>query len=121
PEAPDVHVSVQDRERRRPGIAWGGPHRQTTLSTEEAAVADLPIVCTLQPEELNARAMALLPGVAKRARARVVIDGGYRLGFDASSELLRAIVEMIDAERQCCRFLRFRLTVEPDGDSILLD
>ena len=35
--------------------------------------------------------------------------------------LAGAIVEMIDAERQCCRFLRFRLTVEPDGDSILLD
>jgi len=84
-------------------------------------VADLPIVCTLQPGELNARAMALLPGIAKRARARVAIDGGYRLDFDASSELLRAIVEMIDAERQCCRFLRFRLTVEPDGGSILLD
>ena len=84
-------------------------------------MADLRIVCTLQPGELNARAMALLPGVAKRARARVVIDDGYRLDFDASSEMLRAIVEMIDAERQCCRFLRFRLTVEPDGDAMLLE
>jgi hypothetical protein len=84
-------------------------------------VADLPIVCTLQPGELNARAMALLPGVAKRARARIVIDGGYRLDFVASSELLRAIVDMIDAERQCCRFLRFRLTVEADGESLILD
>ena len=65
--------------------------------------------------------MALLPGVVRQARAQVAIDGGYRLDFAASSDVLRALVEMIDAERQCCRFLRFHLTVEPDGQGVSLD
>jgi hypothetical protein len=28
---------------------------------------------------------------------------------------------MINAERQCCRFLRFQLTVEPDEGPLILD
>jgi hypothetical protein len=65
--------------------------------------------------------MVLLPGIAKRARVCEEIDDGYRLQFAASSELLRAIVEMIDAERQCCRFLRFGLTVESGDEGVVLD
>jgi hypothetical protein len=82
---------------------------------------DLPIVCTLQPGELNARAAQLLPGIALLATKRVSIEHGWRLQFNASSEVLTAVIGAIDAERQCCRFLRFRLVVEPDGGPVLLD
>ena len=87
----------------------------------ESAIAPLPVVCTLQPGELNARAMELLPGLVRRARAVTEIDGGYRLEFSATSDVLRAITDTIDAERQCCRFLRFQLVVEPDERAIVLD
>ena len=30
-------------------------------------------------------------------------DDGYRLSFAASSETLRAVAAVIDAERQCCQ------------------
>ena len=86
-----------------------------------SAVKSLPIVCTLQPGELNARAMELLPGLVHRARAVTEIDGGYRLEFSATSDILRAIADTIDAERQCCRFLRFKLVVEPEECAIVLD
>jgi hypothetical protein len=33
---------------------------------------------------------------------------------------LTAIAQTIDAERQCCRFLTFTVTVEPDGGPISL-
>ena len=82
---------------------------------------DVPIVCTLQPGELNARAAELLPGVVAVAKARHAIDNGFRLEFHPDGNLLVAIVRMIDAERQCCRFLRFQLTVEPAGGPIVLD
>ena len=35
--------------------------------------------------------------------------------------MLAAIAATVDAERQCCRFLRFQLTVEPDVGEISLD
>jgi hypothetical protein len=43
-----------------------------------------------------------------------------RLYFAASGENLQKITAVIDAERQCCRFLRFDLTVEPDGGPVSL-
>jgi hypothetical protein len=32
-----------------------------------------------------------------------------------------AAVRTIDAERQCCRFLKFALTVEPDAGDVWLE
>jgi hypothetical protein len=74
---------------------------------------DLPIACTLTREALDARRAGLLPGLATRAEAREPTADGVRLRFAPSSDTLRDVVGMIDAERQCCRFLRFDLTVEP--------
>jgi hypothetical protein len=84
-------------------------------------VSELPIACTLQPRELAARAAALLPGVARLAISRIPIEGGYRFEFAPSSETLSAIVGAIDADRQCCRFLRFQLTIDPDQGPVRLD
>ena len=82
---------------------------------------DLPIVCTLQPGELNARAAQLLPGVVAAAKARHAIENGFRFEFEAEGEVLSSIVRMIDAERLCCRFLRFQLTIDPAEGPVVLD
>ncbi len=82
---------------------------------------DLPVVCTLQPGELNARATELLPGVVAAATSRHATENGFRFEFRADGEVLMLIVRMIDAERQCCRFLRFQLTVEPAGGPVVLE
>jgi hypothetical protein len=84
-------------------------------------MTDLPVVCTLQPGELNARATQLLPGVAATATNRLNIDHGYRFEFAPASDTLSSIVTMIDAERGCCQFLRFQLTIEPAGGPVTLD
>jgi len=34
---------------------------------------------------------------------------------------LTEIVSVIEAERECCRFLKFGLTLEPDGGPLLLE
>lgn len=82
---------------------------------------ELPIVCTLQPGELNARANELLPGLIAAARERHTIEHGFRFEFQPDSKLLASIVRMIDAERQCCQFLRFRLTIEPAAGPVVLE
>jgi len=84
-------------------------------------MADLPIACSLQPAELKRRAADLLPGVMRTATTCASITGGYRFEFAPSAELLSALVGVMDAERQCCRFLRFQLTVEPNDGPIRLD
>src|SRR4051812_42763612 len=84
-------------------------------------MAKLPIVCTLHPGELNARATQLLPGVAAAATNRFNINHGYRFEFAPAGDVLSSIAPMIDAERRCCQFLRFQLTIEPAGGAVTLD
>jgi hypothetical protein len=84
-------------------------------------MADLPIVCTLTPETIQTRRAALLPGLLARTESCEPLPEGYRVRFAATGDILTAIAHTVDAERQCCRFLRFLVTVEPDGGPITLD
>jgi hypothetical protein len=61
----------------------------------------------------------LLPGLVGRAESREETATGIRLRF--STDALPAILGTVDAERKCCRFLRFEIAVEPDGGPIWLE
>lgn len=81
----------------------------------------LPIACTLDPAALAARREGLLAQLLQRAGARHETEHGYRLEFAARGDILDSIARTVEAERHCCRFLRFQITVEPDGGPIALD
>lgn len=81
---------------------------------------NLPVVCTLSPEVLATRKAQLLPGLFRRAQQSERVADGYRLRFAPSGENFEAIVAAIESERQCCRFLRFDLTVEPGEGPLVL-
>ena len=40
--------------------------------------------------------------------------------FAPSSETLQAITDVMNTERQCCRWLRFQVAVEPDHGPMVL-
>src|SRR5437588_11948544 len=84
-------------------------------------MAESPIVCTLGPAALKARKAGLLARVAGLSKQTVKIGAGYRFEFTSDRETLSLIAQMIEAERECCRFLRFDLTVEPDSGPISLE
>jgi hypothetical protein len=60
----------------------------------------------------------LLSGLVRRADRKEDIADGLRFRFP--SDALSLVVSTVDAERQCCRFLRFEITVEPDDGPIWL-
>ena len=84
-------------------------------------MADLPVACTLTPDALRARREGLLADLLRRAESRDFAGDSLRLRFAADDETLPVVTRAIDAERRCCRFLRFAVTVEPDGGPIYLD
>lgn len=84
-------------------------------------MADVPIACTLSEDALRARKNGLLAGVAALSTTKLKLATGYRLEFPATSDVLTQVTAMIDAERQCCRFLRFVLTIEPNLGLISLE
>jgi hypothetical protein len=83
--------------------------------------SDLPIACTLTPEELRRGRAALLPGIIARAEAHEPVADGFRFRFRSAAGLLPAIAAMMEAERACCRFLRFHVTAEPGEGPVWLD
>ena len=82
---------------------------------------ELPIACELTPAELDVRREGLRAGLSALAQERVTITNGLRWRFAPSAEFLTAAVKVIDAERRCCRFLKFVLTVEPDSGDMWLE
>jgi hypothetical protein len=79
---------------------------------------ELPVVCTLTPETIATRKAGLLPGLVRRAESTEDIPDGVRFRFP--SDAWSALATTVEAERQCCRFLQFDITVEPDGGPIWL-
>lgn len=84
-------------------------------------MVDPPVACTLSPAALRARREGLLTELLRRTDEHQELPEGHRLRFAASDDTLATLTRAVDAERQCCRFLRFRITVEPDGGPIVLD
>lgn len=109
----------KSRSRRRypPDEIFGRKFDRLTMNN----MADPPIACTLTPDALAARREGLLTELVGLALNRELLPDGLRLTFDPTSQLLSTIAREVEAERQCCRFLRFGITVEPDGGAIILE
>jgi hypothetical protein len=84
-------------------------------------MAELPVVCTLSPAALAARREGLLLDLWRRAEDCQDVPDGVRLRFAPEGDMLSLIARTVNAERECCRFLRFQLTVEPDGGPLWLE
>jgi hypothetical protein len=84
-------------------------------------MADVPIACTLSPDALQARRQGLLSDLLRRAQSHEFTADGLRVVFAPDGEALATIAQVVDAERLCCRFLRFVITVAPDGGPIALE
>ena len=84
-------------------------------------MADVPIACTLSPDALKIRRDGLLADLFQRAEHHELTQHGLRIRFAPAADAVATIARMVDAERKCCRFLRFVITVEPDGGSVSLE
>lgn len=79
------------------------------------------VSCTLSPEALAARRDNLLTKVAALSKVNQPIDTGRRFEFDASDDTFALIAAMMQAERKCCQFLQFHLTVAAAGGPLALE
>src|SRR5687767_13045952 len=84
-------------------------------------MADFPVACTLSPDAVQARRQGLLADLWQRAHSHELTADGLRVVFPADGETLATIARAVDAERRCCRFLRFVVSIEPDGGPVVLE
>ena len=85
------------------------------------ADSDLPIVCTLTPEQMSNARAGLIPGLLARADEVTDLENGIRLRLTTRPGLLAELATMMEQERGCCRFLRFQLVADPALGAITLD
>ncbi len=114
---PSSHLrrEVSSRVRRAPVHVGGHVAIISRMSDT------LPVACSLSPEALTARREGLLRDLVTRAESREAHPSGWRLRFPSEPGILTTIARAVDAERQCCRFLRFEIAVEPDGGPISVE
>jgi hypothetical protein len=84
-------------------------------------MSDLPIACSLTNTELQERRATVLQQVRSAVVEVRELENGYAYSFPAAGDWLGKLAGLIDLERQCCPFLRFRLTIEADGGPLCLE
>lgn len=80
-----------------------------------------PLVCRLdeaQKEHRRPKAEALF---LDKLQGRHETEDGYASEFRSDGDALQRIVDFVDAERKCCPFFRFDVTVEQDHGPISLE
>lgn len=81
----------------------------------------VPIACTLSAEQSREREATLLAQLrAAVVEAQELPDGyAFRLGGDR--KWIALVAELMAEERECCRFLTFRLTAHPNLGPLVLE
>lgn len=87
----------------------------------DSAKPALPIACSLDAAALASRQNELRAGVLSEAEAVEPVPNGYRWRFPYSADLFARLGPMIDAERQCCRFLEFSLNGNADRGTVTME
>lgn len=85
------------------------------------AMKPMPMACSLDGAALARRQTELASSLLADAVRTEALSDGYRWQFRSSDGLLGRLAAVIDAERQCCRFLRFALNAEPDLGVVTLE
>lgn len=82
---------------------------------------DLPIACELNSAELQQRRTTILAKVRRSVVKVTELEDGFAYAFPPEVNQLKELAGLIDLERQCCPFLRFRLTIEAGGGPFCLE
>jgi hypothetical protein len=84
-------------------------------------LAALPVACSLSTPQMRARRDGILAEVREGALETRRVRGGLALRFPGAARWVETLARLVALERECCRFLRFRLTAEPDRGPVWLE
>jgi hypothetical protein len=80
---------------------------------------DSSIACTLTDSELRERRRGLLSTIGQSVQETVAREQGFACRFPA--EMFDQLARLVVLERQCCAFLRFTITAEPEIGPVWLE
>lgn len=74
---------------------------------------EIPVACCLSNEELRNREATLLAQFKAALIESEEVDNGYLVRVRGDNKSIGLVAELIMAERECCPFLKFELSLEP--------
>lgn len=81
---------------------------------------EIPVACCLSDEELRSREATLLAQFRSSLIGADELSGGYVFRVPGDKKSLALVADLILAERECCPFLKFELTAEPQMGPLAL-
>ena len=81
---------------------------------------NLPLACSLTSAELRDREATLLAQFRAGALETEELPDGYALRIPGDASWIRLVVVLIVAERDCCPFVTFELTAEPNKGPMMV-
>ena len=75
---------------------------------------DIPVACCLSDAELREREATLLAQFKSAVRATEELPDGYTFLIPGDKKWIAVVAELIVAERECCPFLTFKFTAQPN-------
>jgi hypothetical protein len=82
---------------------------------------DLDVACSLNSADLVRRQGELRTGLLSVASRVERLENGLRWHFTTSPNLLARIGTILDAERECCRFLRVAIIAEANLGGVTVE
>src|SRR5262249_1683466 len=76
----------------------------------KSEISNVPIACTLSSEDF-ARRQQVIRKLLQKTVERHELEDGFEFVFPSSETTLAELVDFVDFERNCCRFLSFELVV----------
>lgn len=74
---------------------------------------EIPVACCLSDEELRNREATLFAQFNAALIESEELDDGYLFRVLGDKKSIALVTELIMAERECCPFLKFELSLEP--------
>ncbi len=74
---------------------------------------EIPVACCLSDEQLRNREATLLAQFKAALIKSEELDNGYSFRVLGDRKSIALVAELIVAERECCPFLKFELSIEP--------
>lgn len=81
--------------------------------TEQVAVFNGALSCSLLPDELQDRLDFLKEDLFPKVTHKEKSDNGIVFFFEDKDEIAKQLMEFVAAEKQCCPFFKFDLSVLP--------
>lgn len=91
------------------------------MTAAGASKRPAPVACSLAGEDMSDRELQWRALGAAALRARIFTPTGLQIEFEAGRETAHALIDLLAAERTCCRWASWSMTSSADSTVVVVE